>query len=48
MTDEISSKTNLMEEKIIQATIECIEKYGIKKTTNRRIAALAIFAVKRC
>ena len=29
------------EQKIIQATIECIELYGLSKTTNRRIAAMA-------
>jgi AcrR family transcriptional regulator len=30
-----------IEEKIINATIECIEKYGIKGTTNRQIAKIA-------
>jgi AcrR family transcriptional regulator len=30
-----------MEEKIITAAIECIEKYGIQGTTNRRIAEMA-------
>lgn len=29
------------EDKIIQATIECIEKYGLQGVTNRRIAAQA-------
>jgi AcrR family transcriptional regulator len=29
---------NPIEQKIIDATIECIEKYGIKGTTNRQIA----------
>ncbi len=29
------------EEKIIQATIECIEQYGLQGATNRRIAAQA-------
>jgi len=41
MNDETDVKTNSVEERIILATIECIEKYGIKKTTNRRIAAMA-------
>jgi AcrR family transcriptional regulator len=31
-------ETTLIEQKIIDATIECIEKYGIKGTTNRQIA----------
>jgi AcrR family transcriptional regulator len=31
-------ETSPIEEKIISATIECIEQYGIKGTTNRRIA----------
>jgi AcrR family transcriptional regulator len=31
-------ETNPIEQKIIDATIECIEKYGIKGTTNRQIA----------
>ncbi len=36
-------ETNRMtpEEKIIQATIECIERYGLQGVTNRRIAAQA-------
>ena len=31
-------ETSPIERKIIDATIECIEKYGIKGTTNRQIA----------
>jgi hypothetical protein len=31
-------ETSPIETKIIEATIECIEKYGIKGTTNRQIA----------
>ncbi len=30
-----------VEEKIVTAAIECIERYGIKGTTNRRIAGIA-------
>jgi AcrR family transcriptional regulator len=30
-----------MEEKIITTTIECIEKFGVQGTTNRKIAELA-------
>lgn len=30
-----------MEEKIIEATIECIEKWGVQATTNRKIAEIA-------
>jgi AcrR family transcriptional regulator len=30
-----------VEEKIIEAAIECIEKYGIQDTTNRKIAEIA-------
>ncbi len=37
----MNQETSPVEEKIIQATIECIEKYGLQGTTNRRIAALA-------
>ncbi|NMB53440.1 MAG: TetR family transcriptional regulator [Leptolinea sp.] len=33
--------TNPVEEKIITATVECIEKYGIKGTTIRQIAEVA-------
>jgi AcrR family transcriptional regulator len=32
---------NSVEEKIINAAIECIEQYGLEGTTNRRIAAIA-------
>lgn len=32
---------NSIENKIINATIECIEKFGIQGTTNRKIAAMA-------
>lgn len=34
-------ETTQVEEKIINATIECIERFGIKGTTNRQIAAIA-------
>jgi AcrR family transcriptional regulator len=34
-------KTSSVEEKIIFATIECIEKYGISGATNRRISEIA-------
>lgn len=34
-------RTQTAEGKIIEATIECIERYGLKGATNRRIAALA-------
>jgi AcrR family transcriptional regulator len=37
----MNQATSPVEEKIIQATIECIEKYGLQGTTNRRIAAQA-------
>ena len=30
-----------VEDRIVQAAIECIEKYGVKGATNRKIAALA-------
>ena len=33
--------TTPVEEKIIEATIECIERYGIQETTNRKIAEMA-------
>jgi AcrR family transcriptional regulator len=39
MPDEESSIS--VEEKIIQAAVECIERYGISGTTNRRIAEIA-------
>jgi AcrR family transcriptional regulator len=37
----MDTKTVSAEEKIIQATIDCIEKYGLDGTTNRQIAKLA-------
>ncbi len=37
----MDSSTQTVEEQIIQATIECIEQYGLKGATNRRIAARA-------
>ena len=38
----MDNTTNIStEQKIIQATIECIELYGLPNTTNRRIAAMA-------
>jgi AcrR family transcriptional regulator len=36
-----NEKTNSVEDKIILATIECIEKYGISGATNRQIASVA-------
>lgn len=38
---ENNSSTISTEQKIIQATIKCIELYGLTNTTNRRIAAMA-------
>jgi AcrR family transcriptional regulator len=37
----MEDQTMTPEEKIIQATIECIEQYGLQGATNRRIAAQA-------
>jgi AcrR family transcriptional regulator len=37
----MSQDTQSVEEKIVAAAVECIERYGINGTTNRRIAALA-------
>jgi AcrR family transcriptional regulator len=37
----MSEKASSVEDKIIQATIECIETYGISGTTNRQIAQVA-------
>ncbi len=37
----MEDQTMTPEEKIIQATIECIEQYGLQGVTNRRIAAQA-------
>ncbi len=37
----MEKQTMTPEDKIIQATIECIEKYGLQGATNRRIAAQA-------
>ncbi len=37
----MESKPLSVEERIVQAAIECIEKYGVKGATNRKIAALA-------
>ncbi len=37
----MSQESPTVEERIILATIDCIEKYGLQGTTNRRIAALA-------
>ena len=38
---EVNQEQESVEDKIVNAAIECIERYGIKGTTNRRIAALA-------
>jgi AcrR family transcriptional regulator len=37
----MEEKATSVEEKIVQAAIECIEQYGIQGTTNRRIAEIA-------
>ncbi len=37
----MDKRATSVEEKIIQATIDCIEKYGLEGTTNRQIAKLA-------
>ncbi len=37
----MSTPTDSMEEKIITTTIECIERFGIEGTTNRKIAEIA-------
>ncbi len=37
----MENHTMTAEDKIIQATIECIERYGLQGVTNRRIAAQA-------
>ena len=37
----MSTEPNSIESKIIQAAIECIEKYGIQHTTNRKVAEMA-------
>ena len=37
----MQENTNSVEEKIITAAVECIEQYGVRGTTNRRIAAMA-------
>lgn len=37
----ISTTPTPIEAKIIQAAVECIEKYGIQGTTNRKIAEMA-------
>jgi AcrR family transcriptional regulator len=37
----MNEKTTSVEDKIILATIECIEKYGISGATNRQIALMA-------
>lgn len=37
----MEDQTMTPEDKIIQATIECIERYGLQGVTNRRIAAQA-------
>jgi AcrR family transcriptional regulator len=37
----MSEKSQAIEEKIIQAAIDCIEKYGLSGTTSRRIAEMA-------
>jgi len=37
----MEAETNPVEEKIIEATIECMEKYGVQDTTNRKIAQMA-------
>lgn len=37
----MDKRATTVEEKIIQATIDCIEKYGLDGTTNRQIAKLA-------
>ncbi len=37
----MNQKSLAVEQKIIQAAIDCIEKYGLEGTTNRRIAEMA-------
>jgi AcrR family transcriptional regulator len=37
----MQSNLSSVEERIVDAAIECIEKYGVKGATNRKIAALA-------
>lgn len=37
----MQQKSSAIEEKIIQAAIDCIEKYGLEGTTNRKIAEMA-------
>ena len=37
----MESTSPSVEDRIVQAAIECIEKYGVKGATNRKIAALA-------
>ena len=41
MSEEQTPQAINPEQKIIQATIQCIEEFGIENATNRRIAALA-------
>jgi AcrR family transcriptional regulator len=38
----INTTPTLIETKIVQAAIDCIEKYGIQGTTNRKIAEKAV------
>lgn len=38
---ELNPSTTAIEERIIEAAIECIEKFGIQGATNRRIAEMA-------
>jgi AcrR family transcriptional regulator len=37
----MNEKTHSIEEKIIKATIDCIEKFGLEGITNRKIAEMA-------
>ena len=37
----MTKPSDAVEEKIILAAIECIEKYGVQETTNRKIAEIA-------
>jgi AcrR family transcriptional regulator len=37
----MDATTPSVEDRIVEAAIECIEKYGVKGATNRKIAALA-------
>jgi len=41
MSEQHNPQMTTPEQKIIQATIQCIEEFGLENATNRRIAALA-------